>query len=239
MCTRYVLLKEHLRELLARLGLEANPDFVSRYNIAPGSWIPAVRTPHHGLKHATVSLRWGLVPSWAKTAESATQLVNARAETVASKPSFREALRKRRCLIPATGFYEWEHRGSTKRPWLFRRRDEQPFAFAGLWELWRAPDGGTLETCAIVTTEPNDLMRPIHDRFPVMITPENFGLWLDQSVTDPDALAPLCRAPLSETVSATAVSRYMSNVRHEGPKCLMPAGADEEEDDNQLSLGLG
>ena len=152
--------------------------------------------------------------------------------------TLREALRKRRCLIPATGFYEWEHRGRTKRPWLFRRRDEQPFAFAGLWERWRAPDGATRETCAIITTAPNDLMLSIHDRFPVMLRSENFGLWLDPAVAEPAALAPLLRAPPSEAVSATALSRYVSNVRHEGPECLRPMGDDDDEDDNQFSLGL-
>lgn len=238
MCTRYVLLKEHLRELLARLGLEANPDFVSRYNIAPASLVPAVRKPRDGAKVESVSLRWGLVPSWAKTSESATQLVNARAETVASKPSFRDALRKRRCLIPATGFYEWEHRGRTKQPWVFRRRDDQPFAFAGLWESWHGADGAPLETFAIITTEPNELMRPIHDRFPVMLAPDQFGQWLDPGVTEPDELAPLLRAPPSDTLTANTVSRHVSNVRHEGPECLAPAGPDDNGDANQFSLGL-
>jgi putative SOS response-associated peptidase YedK len=238
MCTRYVLLKEHLRELLARLGLEADPNFVLRYNIAPASFVPVVRKPQ-GRGHEVAPLRWRLVPAWAKSDESATQLVNARAETVASKPSFRDALRQRRCLIPATGFYEWEHRGRSKQPWVFRRRDEQPFAFAGLWESWRAPDGVPLETFAIITTEPNDLMRPIHDRFPVMLAPDAFAQWLDPRVTEPAELAPLLRAPPSETLSAVAVSRHVSNVRHEGPECLAPADPNDDGDANQFSLGLG
>jgi putative SOS response-associated peptidase YedK len=238
MCTRYVLLKEHLRELLARLGLEAEPNFVSRYNIAPGSFIPAMRNPPKATRHEAVALRWGLVPSWAQRDESGNQLVNARAETLADKPSFREAFRARRCIIPASGFYEWENRGRVKQPWLFRWRDERPFGFAGLWESWRAPDGMMLETCAVITSEPNELMRSIHHRMPVMLTPEQFAPWLDPSVTQPADLAPLLRIASPENMSAIAVRRYMSNVRHEGPECLVPAGVNGEGDDNQFSLGF-
>ncbi len=238
MCTRYVLLKEHLREILARLGLEAEPDFVSRYNIAPGSLIPAVRRSQRGPKHEAVSLRWGLVPSWAKADEGATQLVNARAETLTSKPSFSDALRLRRCLIPASGFYEWEHQGRARKPWLFRRRDDRPFGFAGLWESWRAPDGTALETCAMITSEPNELMRPIHHRMPVMLSPEQFLPWLDPSLTDPDELTPLLRPLPAEHMHALAVRRFVSNVRHEGPECIVPAGTGDDEDGKQFSLGL-
>jgi putative SOS response-associated peptidase YedK len=236
MCTRYVLLQEHLREILKRLGLEAEPGFVSRYNIAPGSLIPAVRTHLQTAQPEAVALRWGFVPSWAKSAEGSAQLVNARAETVAIKPSFRDALRHRRCVIPASGFYEWEHRGRARQPWLFRRRDERPFGFAGLWEGWRAADGAMLETCALITTGPNALMRPIHDRMPVLLAPEQFASWLDPRVTQPDELAPLLCAAPAETMSAIAVSPHVSNVRHEGPACLAPAEA--EDDSPQISLGF-
>jgi putative SOS response-associated peptidase YedK len=236
MCTRYVLLQEHLRELLKRLGLEAEPSFVSRYNIAPGSLIPAVRTHLQTAQPEAVALRWGLVPSWAKSAEGSAQLVNARAETVASKPSFRDALRHRRCVIPASGFYEWEHRGRARQPWLFRRRDERPFGFAGLWECWRATDGAMLETCALITTEPNALMGPIHDRMPVMLTPDQFGPWLDPRLTQPGDLAPLLRTPSAGTMNAIAVGPHVSNVRHEGPACL--ALAEAEDDSPQFSLGF-
>jgi putative SOS response-associated peptidase YedK len=238
MCTRYVLLQEHLREILKRLGLEAEPGFVSRYNIAPGSLIPAVRTHVQTAQPEAVALRWGLVPSWTKS-DHGTQLVNARAETVAIKPSFRDALRHRRCVIPASGFYEWEHRGRARQPWLFRRRDERPFGFAGLWEGWRAADGAMLETCALITTGPNALMRPIHDRMPVLLAPEQFASWLDPRVTQPDELASLLRAAPAETMSAFAVSRHVSNVRNEGPVCLAPAGAGKADDTSaQFSLGL-
>jgi putative SOS response-associated peptidase YedK len=234
MCTRYVLLEQHYRDILARLGIAAPAQFLSRYNIAPNTDIPVVRRTAHASRPETTSLRWGLVPSWAKTADGP-PLVNARADTVASKPSFRNALCRRRCVIPASGFYEWETIGRAKKPWLFRRRDEQPFAFAGLWESWHAPDGTTLETCAVITSPPNDLMSPIHHRMPVMLSPDQFEPWLDPTTTSSDSLGALLHPALSATMSAVAVSTYVSNVRHEGPACLAPAEPNER---SQFELGI-
>ncbi|MBL9187849.1 MAG: SOS response-associated peptidase [Opitutaceae bacterium] len=239
MCSRFLLLQQHYRDLLARLGIAAPAEFLSRYNIAPGSAIPLVRTKPAGRAPAAPSLahlHWGLVPAWAKSADGE-PLLNARAETLATKPSFRDAFRARRCIIPASGFYEWEAVGRARRPWLFRRRDEQPFGLAGLWESWRAPDGTAFETCALITTEPNDLMRPIHHRMPVMLTPEQFAPWLDPRTTEPEKLAPLLRPPAADTMSALAVGPHVSHVRHEGPECLTPA-AQHIAGDPQLSLGL-
>ena len=239
MCCRFLLLQQHYRDILARLGIAAPAEFLSRYNIAPGSDIPVVRTKPGKTKTAreATALRWGLVPSWSKSDEG-TQLVNARAETLTAKPSFRDALRLRRCIIPASGFYEWENLGRAKKPWLFRRRDEQPFGLAGLWESWRAPDGALLETCAVITTEPNELMRPIHHRMPVMLAPEEFEPWLDARTTEPEKLLPLLRTPLSATMSALVVSSHVSSIRHEGPECLAPAAPDQNDSGPQLSLGL-
>ena len=237
MCTRYVLLQQHLRALLERLGIDVAAGFGSKYNIAPGSFIPAVRQPARAAKAELTELRWGLIPSWAKD-DTGSPLVNARAETLASKPSFRDALRARRCILPASGFYEWEHRGRAKQPWLFRRRDEQPFGLAGLWESWRAPDGRVLETCAVITNEPNELMRPIHDRMPVMLTPEQFAPWLDPRITQPDDLASLLHPPRAVTMTAMPVSTHVSSVRHEGPECIAPAPAEKIGEGPQLSLGL-
>jgi putative SOS response-associated peptidase YedK len=234
MCCRFLLLQQHYRDILARLGIAAPAEFISRYNIAPGSDIPVVRTKPLTTKNEITALRWGLVPSWSKSDEG-TQLVNARAETLTLKPSFRDALRSRRCIIPASGFYEWENLGRAKKPWLFRRRDEQPFGLAGLWESWCAPDGVVLETCAVITTEPNELMRPIHHRMPVMLAPEEFEPWLDARNTESEKLFPLLRTPRSDAMSALAVSFHVSNVRHEGPECLAPAAADPGP---QLSLGF-
>lgn len=235
MCTRYFLLQQHLREIMARLGIVAPSEFLSRYNIAPGSAIPLVRTKPPRRSRESANLRWGLVPSWAKS-DDGTKLANARAETLADKPSFRDAARIRRCVIPASGFYEWESRHGEKLPWLFRRRDEQPFGFAGLWESWLAPDGAALETCTVITTEPNELMRPIHHRMPVLLAPDEFAAWLDPRLTEPTQLAPLLRPPPATGMKATAVSRHVSNVRHDDPACLAPDEADAKGDTPQLSL---
>lgn len=234
MCTRFLLLERHYREIMERLGIVAAAQFLSRYNLPPGSQLPAVRTKVTTREAATLS--WGLVPAWAKD-DDGDRLVNARAETVADKPSFRDALRSRRCVIPASGFYEWEQRGRARQPWVFRRRDEQPFGFAGLWESWRAPDGTVLETCAVITTAPNELMRPIHHRMPVMLTPEQFDPWLDPRVTEPAQLAPLLRPAVAATMTALAVDTFVSNVRNEGPACLAPA-IEGGHGTPQLSLGF-
>src|SRR5207244_1378308 len=183
--------------------------FASRYTTAPGSVAPVVRTQARAADGEAVALRWGLVPSWAPR-DDGPPLVNARAETLAEKPSFRDALQHRRCIIPASGFYEWENVGRTKKPWLFRRRDEQPFGLAGLWESWRAPDGRTLETCAVITAAPNELMRPIHHRMPVMLTADQFATWLDLRVTQPEKLAPLLRTPSATTMSAVPLGPHVS-----------------------------
>lgn len=239
MCTRYVLKEQHLRDILTRLGIAAPVRFSSRYNIAPNTDIPVVRTVPRTTKNECVMLRWGLVPAWAK-ADDGPPLVNARADTVATKPSFRDALRTRRCLIPATGFYEWETIGRAKKPWLFRTHDEEPFCFAGLWDAWHAPDGTVRETCAFVTGEPNDLMRPIHHRMPVMLGPDDYGRWLDPALTQTEQITPLLHIPLTAAVSKFAVSTHVSNVRHEGPECLAPASDDlaAEGAGPQLSLGF-
>jgi putative SOS response-associated peptidase YedK len=244
MCCRYLLLQEHYREILARLGLGPEADFGSRYNIAPGTVIPAVRRQahggrdHHGVGeggHEAARLHWGLVPSWAKDRDGA-GLMNARAESLADKPSFRDAFRSRRCVIPASGFYEWARHGRARQPWLFRWRDERPFGLAGLWESWHAPDGAVRETCAIVTTAPNDLMRPIHHRMPVMLTLEQFDAWLDPRQTAPEKLAPLLQTPPTGAMSAMALDSRVNSVHHDDPACLAPAGS--ETAGPQLSLGL-
>jgi putative SOS response-associated peptidase YedK len=245
MCCRYLLLQQHYREILARLGLGPAAEFVSRYNIAPGTALPAVRAkpPVPGgpngraTAHEATLLHWGLVPSWAKGDDGA-GLMNARAESVAEKPSFRDALRLRRCVIPASGFYEWARHGRHRQPWLFRWRNEQPFGLAGLWESRRAPDGTVLETCTVITTGPNELMRPIHHRMPVMLMPEQFDPWLDPHVTSPEKLAPLLRTPPAAAMSATALSSRVNSVRHDDPACLAPAGPETEGTGPQLLLGL-
>lgn len=235
MCCRFHLSERHLRELLAQLGVAAPEGYRTRYNIAPGGPIFAVRNSPRVAARELFSPRWGLTPAWAQTDEPAARLVNARAETLASKPSFRDAVRARRCLIPASGFFEWETVGRGKRPWLFRWQNETPFGLAGLWETWQAPDGRQLESCAVITTEPNELMRPIHHRMPVMLTPAHFDRWLDPSENELEKLAPLFRPPPADLMSAIPVNPCVGNVHHDAPDCLESAVATP---DPQFSLGL-
>ncbi len=238
MCTRFLLLKEHLRDAFIALGVELPADFASRYNVVPGSKIPAVRRTPKAPRAEATALHWGLVPSWAKSADASTQLVNARAETLAAKPSFRDAFSHRRCIIPAGGFYEWAQHGRARKPWLFQRPDGAVFGFAGLWETWRAPDGSVLESCAFVTTAPNAVMRPIHHRMPALLAPENFATWLDPDADPARDLAPLLRPAPDDAFTATALSSYVSNVRHDDPACLTPAGLHDGDPAPQLSLGF-
>ena len=153
MCGRYVLKRKDLEALMEQLGVKDPREFVSRYNIAPSTMIPAIRPTEDGRREAA-GLQWGLVPWWSKDAKSGAKVANARAEGIASKPAFRDAFRKRRCVVPASGFYEWQSVGRLKQPWYFQTRDESPFVFAGLWEHWTSADGVELQTCSLITTSP-------------------------------------------------------------------------------------
>jgi len=218
MCCRYVLLKDHLLEIFRALGLEPPANFSSRYNLSPGQVVPAIRTGASGAP-AAAALNWGLLPAWSRLGGQ--RRPNARAETLASKPSFREAFRTRRCLLPASGFYEWEVRGKARLPWLFRRPDSRPFCLAALWEGRRMPDGSEFETCAIVTTAPNALMRPIHDRMAVVLAPEQFGRWLDPGA-NPQDLAPLMEPAPEGGLSAMRVGTRVNRTSVDDEACLLP-----------------
>jgi putative SOS response-associated peptidase YedK len=167
-------------------------------------------------------LRWGLIPSWAKDPKIGNQCINAKAETVAEKPSFRSAFKKRRCLVIATGFYEWQVHGARKQPMWIGLRSQQPFAFAGLWEHWTPVEGEPLETCTIITTEPNDLMAPIHNRIPVILAPTAYDQWLDPTFQHVEPLKVLLRPYPSEELAAYPVSTLVNNPRHDAPQCLEP-----------------
>lgn len=242
MCCRFLLLEQHYREILQKLGVTSAANFLSRYNVAPGTEIPVVRTkpgrgkPSPAASREVAALRWGLVPAWSKSDEG-TKLMNARAETLTEKPSFRDAYRFRRGIIPASGFYEWAKLGRARRGWVFRWKSEQPFGLAALWENWTSPDGTALETCAVITVAPNELMQPIHHRMPVMLTPDQFEPWLDPDVTAPEKLAPLLRQPSAAAMSATRVGSRVNSIQHDDPGCLAPP-EDDEDDETQFSLGL-
>jgi putative SOS response-associated peptidase YedK len=169
-------------------------------------------------------VRWGLIPSWAQEAGMGNRLINARAETAAEKPAFRYAFRKRRCLIPADGFYEWQKQGSKKQPFLVRRRDGHPLALAGLWEVWRSPEQQDIESCTILTTAANDAVRPLHDRMPAILEPKDYDLWLDSQVQEPERVQPLLRPYRSEDLVLVPVSPRVNNPRNDDADVLVGSG---------------
>lgn len=169
-------------------------------------------------------MRWGLIPSWAKEASIGARMINARGETLAEKPSFRRALQKRRCLVLADGFYEWKTAGKNKTPFYLALRTGEPFGMAGLWETWKAPSGEWIHSCTIITTTPNALIEPIHNRMPVILTRETETAWLDQDISDPGFLAELLGPYSSEEMAAYQVSTLVNSPANETPECIAPVG---------------
>jgi putative SOS response-associated peptidase YedK len=220
MCGRFTL-RSSSTKVAETFGLSEAPLFEPRYNIAPTQPVAAVRATPEGRQLA--SLRWGLIPSWADDPSIGYRMINARSETVATKPSFRSAFKNRRCLIPADGYYEWQKTDGKKQPYLIGMRDGTPFAFAGLWEHWERGQE-PIESCTILTTAANDLTGPIHDRMPVILDPKDFDLWLDPQVQDPKALEPFLRPHVAETMMAYQVSTLVNNPRNEDPRCVEPSG---------------
>jgi putative SOS response-associated peptidase YedK len=194
-------------------------DVGPRYNAAPQQWLPVIRQRPSG-ERVVQALRWGLLPGWAKDETIANRLINARSETLAEKPSFRSAYRKRRCIVPADGFYEWAKRPDGKQPFYIHASDSTLLAFAGLWERWTPPDDGeVIDSFTIVTTAANDRMRPLHDRMPVILAPEAVARWLDPA-SEPDALSDLlCPCP-DARLALHPVTRAVGNVRNEGPELI-------------------
>lgn len=205
MCGRFAL-KAPRSELITRFGLDECADFSPRYNIPPGTDIPVIRFSPEG-KRVLNMLRWGLVPHWAKDPSIGAKLNNARGESVAEKPSFRDAFKRRRCLIPADGFYEWKTDGKIKQPYFISLKSGEPMAMAGLWESWTEPGGSILRTVCVVTTSANALMEPIHDRMPVIISPENWRAWLSEPAEN---IAGLVIADPDTEMQAWPVSRRVS-----------------------------
>jgi putative SOS response-associated peptidase YedK len=199
-------------------------DLVQRHNIAPSQQVSAIRVDAHGGR-VLATLKWGFVPSWSKDGKIAP--INAMSETVAEKPMFRAAFKKRRCLLPATGFYEWVRSGKKKQPYHFRLRSGGPAGLAGIWETWHDPeDGEIVETVAILTTEANEVVRPAHNRMPVILPPDRHASWLDPAVQDVAALEVMLQPYPPEAMEAVAVSDYVNNARHEGPECLAAPAAE-------------
>lgn len=205
--------------------IDVLPDVLPRYNIAPTQDVLCV--VEEGGTRSAQMFKWGLIPFWSKDRKIAYKTLNARGETVASKPAFRAAFRRRRLLILTDGFYEWKREGKQKLPWLFQVDEGKPFAMAGLWESWTDPD--TLEevrSCTIITCDGNEVMTPVHHRMPVILPEEHWELWLDESQQDPAALQELLRPFPAERMGARRVSEYVNNARHQGPECQAPIEED-------------
>jgi putative SOS response-associated peptidase YedK len=218
MCGRYSLTTpvEALRRLF---GFAELPNLAPRYNIAPTQDVPVVRFGPDDARHLGL-LRWGLIPSWARDRAMGNRLINARAEGVATTPAFRAAFKSRRCLVPADGFYEWRTENGIRQPWRITLGDGGPFAFAGLWEAWRDPASGqVVESFAIITTDANALVKPIHDRMPVILDPQDYDRWLTASATDPGL--GLLRPCAADRLRAYRVDPIVNNPRNDDPACLV------------------
>ena len=201
--------------------IEAAEDLPPRYNIAPTQAVPVVRRQADG-KRQLGQLHWGLVPFWAKEKAIGNRMINARAETVASKPAFRNAFRKKRCLVLADGFYEWQKQASGKQPWFMSLKSDEPFAMAGLWETWReSEDADPLESCTIVTTGPNEFMARLHNRMPVILPPQAASIWLDPA-TDNASLQSVLVPAEEGLLRAVEVSRRVNSPANEGPELILP-----------------
>lgn len=221
MCGRFTLTDPDA-ELLTQFDLPNLPPLEPRYNIAPSQPVPVVRLAADKAARELVLVRWGLIPFWAQDPEIGNRLINARAETVAEKPAFREAFRRRRCLVVADGFYEWQKQDGQKQPFYIRMRDGRPFAFAGLWERWRGSDDVVIESCTLLTTGPNELMRPLHNRMPAILHPKDYDLWLDPEVQRPDLLQAVLLPYPAEEMTAYPVSRWVNSPDHDDPRCIEP-----------------
>lgn len=227
MCGRYQITTAP--EAIRRLFRYAEqPNFPPRYNVAPTQPIPIVRMTD-GARHFAL-VRWGLIPSWVKDPKAFTLLINARGESVNDKPAFRNAMRYRRCLIPADGFYEWKRDGAVPRPYHVRLKGGGPFAFAGLWESWSGPNGEEVETAAIVTTDANSALRPIHERMPVMLEEDAYDLWLDCRNVDAMTASALIAPIRDERIEAYEISPAVNKVANDGSDLIEPYTAPPEAD---------
>jgi putative SOS response-associated peptidase YedK len=225
MCGRYVVAYDP-ETLVSGFSVLRVPPFPKRWNVAPQSAVPVVYETKDGERVAEL-MRWGLVPSWAREPAIGQKLNNARSDGLFDKPSFRQAARRRRCLLPASGFYEWQATPGGKQPWYVSARDGSLLAMAGLFEAWRAPaearsDDSWLLSCCVVTTEANALMAPIHDRMPVLIPAAEWSRWLSRGLQDPAAIAPLLAPVAPELLQAWPVSRAVSRGTAEGEMLVQP-----------------
>ncbi len=224
MCGRYVQ-KSSMDVLQKEFGIqEVQYEWNASYNVAPSQHVAAVVQRD---VRELIALGWGLIPSWAKDPKIAYKLINARGETLKDKPSFRKAFKEKRCLILGDGFYEWRKAGKTKQPVYITLKSKEPFAFAGLWETWKSPDGKTINTCTIVTTEANSLMKTIHSRMPVILRKDQEALWLNTDLQDGLFLESMIKPYESEVMEAVEVSHKVNSTEENSPQCIEPVDSME------------
>ena len=222
MCGRYrpSRRKQLIEEYFASVSEE--DDWSPRYNLAPTQPVPIIRqNPKEPVRELSL-VRWGLIPSWAKDASVAAQMINARSETASTKPAFRDALKLRRCLIPADGFYEWSRIGKAKQPYCFEVNEGELFAFAGIWDRWRDPSGATIETCSILATTPNAVTSTIHDRMPVILDPDSYDLWLDPGMKDVSAASELLKPFDARLMRSYPISMRINHLANDDEDCSRP-----------------
>lgn len=221
MCGRFTLTIDPADLQDAFPGLTFPESMVPRYNVAPSQSVAVVA--NNG-KNQVELFKWGLVPSWAQDPSIGNRMINARAESLAEKPSFRAAYKRRRCLILADGFFEWQPvpGGKSKTPMFIRLKSGEPFAFAGLWEAWHPDQEDTLLSCTVITTTPNTLMERIHNRMPVILKPEAYPLWLDPAEQPPDKLDKLLKPYPASQMTAFPVSRLVNDPKNDSPECIVP-----------------
>ncbi len=223
MCGRFTL-RAPASLIAEQFSLFDLPSLPPRYNIAPTQTVAVVRQVGEpgGAARELVNLRWGLIPHWAKDPAIGNKMINARSESVAEKPAYRTALRRRRCLVAADGFYEWQPGGRRKQPYFIHMKDDKPFGFAGLWETWEGPENSYIESCTIITTDANALMAPIHDRMPVIVEPTDYDLWLDTSIQDPTRFLPLLRPYQAGLLVAEPVGTRVNSPANDDAACTAP-----------------
>jgi len=221
MCGRFTLTVDPAELQDSFGGVIFPTKFAPRFNIAPSQ--PLLAISNDGANTADFFI-WGLIPMWAKDPSIGSRLINARGETVAEKPSFRGSFKYKRCLILADGFYEWKPNPGkkTKTPYFIHMKDRKPFAFAGLWDSWESPDGSSIKTCTIITTEPNELMAPIHNRMPVILHTRNYTKWLDASPQTPENLLPLIKPYPADEMSAYPVSTLVNKPSNDSAELVVP-----------------
>ena len=220
MCGRFTLKTDTKKLAEAFAEFEVPQELPARYNIAPSQ---AVAVVANNGEHKVEFFQWGLIPSWAKDPKIGNQMINARAETLGEKPAFKAAYKRRRCLVLADGFYEWrKEEGKTKTPMYAQLKSGEPFALAGLWEMWRSAED-TILSCTIITTDPNELMAEIHNRMPVILPPEAYKLWLDPAERTPDQLNGLLKPYPAELMTAYPVSKLVNSPQNDSPELIEPA----------------